>query len=167
MTQQPLSRHGHWLLRGCAPHTPNPPSSPFTETQRHQDHKSPAQGSHSLVTKPSWVPGPPATLLLTGCLMITCIAAFHSTSQDIRHSGVTDKGRKDSNGHQRLRGPLVSASGAAQLRAEAPHVHPCFQIVLPAPLCVGNTPYSQTLRGSPISGEDTQLITWTFSLLRS
>ena len=74
--------------------------------------------------------------------MITCMAAFHSASQDIRHSGVTDKDRKNSNRYQRLWVPIISASGAAQLRSGATHMHPCFRILLPAPLCVGDTLFS-------------------------
>lgn len=127
MIQQPLSRHSHWVLRACTPHTPRPLRPPHS--QKHEGTETVShlpRGCTAQLRSPHGFPGTPATLLLTGCLMITCMAAFHSASQDIRHSGVTDKDRKNSSGYPRLWVPIISASGAAQLKAGATHMHPCF-----------------------------------------
>ena len=93
----------------CAPHTPQPLRPPHSQKHEGTETISHLPGGRTAqLRSPHGFPGTPATLLLTGCLMITCMAAFQSASQDIRHSGVTDKDRKNSNRYQRLWVPIIS-----------------------------------------------------------
>ena len=159
-------------VTGCcvpAPLTPPTPlSSPFTETRRRRAHKSPARGSHSSVTKPMWVPRHPHhTASNRGCLMIMCMATFHSPSQDIKHSGVADKDHKNSSGYQRLQGPHHLSIWSTTAESWGHTRAPLLSDSASSPALCRKQTYSQILWESPVLGEDTQLLTWIFSLLRS
>ena len=165
MTQQPSVVPRSVAAACLRPSHPRPLCPP--RSQKHKPISHRPGGRTAQLRSPHGCPGTPTTLLLTGCLMITCMATFHSTSQDIKHSGVADKDRKNSSRYQRLRGPHHLSIWSTTAESWGHTRAPLLSDSASSPALCRKQTCSQILWESPVLGEDTQLLTWIFSLLRS